>query len=578
MAALTGCTGDEPSEPDGADSTPSGTTAPASAAPEVPALEPAWTADLGGETSARRVDAGAARTGEVTVWTAGANLVVAGQERVTAVDAATGAVAWTWEVPSDLGSLCMAGDPAQTGVVGLVAGRGTGCGTVVGFDLGSGRELWRAGLGDDVDTNVEDRAPYSAPGRLVVPTFCGATEVFGLRDGAPLPDLTTPESADSCDVRTRIRDGVAVTLDEGAGEVPDVLTAIDLRRDRELFSTPSRGITRLQGVRSADPLVLDVIEGDGSLNVMVDDRGRPQHHVGLQTWSNTSSTESLGVVDDTLVLTYESSAPGPPHFYGFDVASGEAAWATRSGREYVVGRHGDSLVLLGGDVDAYAESAVLGEAPAGDVQAATALGTFAYPGGARLGWTDDLFLVRDGGTLTAYRFPEGSDQPLPAITNAVPESAPGDVAVDADHGLCGAIGTDVLVALGVPDRGLPAPSACEWYVRSYSAVDVHPRVWADGEQASADGMDLALEGLDGSAAEAAPLPGLGDEAVVVTTREEDTGEVLLVARRANLVVGLRATNHLFAAPPTEADVAAMQTAAVTAMEQVLAAAPLAQEG
>ena len=583
LLAAAGCSGGDP-EPSTDPSSSAGTSAPAdgssSATSTLPALEEAWSTDVGGDLRSIGVDARAALSGDLTVWTVGDTLVLAARGRVTAVSAATGDQRWTWPLPPDLGAICAAGDPAETGVVGLVAGRGEQCDTLLALDLERGQELWRSDLGTDVDIYLDDRAPYSAPDRLVAPTFCGATKVFSLRQGEPLPDLAAPVTESRCNVRTWVRDGIAVVSQHNGGDEPDVLAAIDLDHDRELWRTPTR-ITKLQGVRSTAPLVLDVIDRDQSVSRVFDDRGRPGRVVGLQTWGTSTSTSSLGVVDGHLVLTYDGSSPGlgGDHYYGFDLATGAMDWATRAGREIVLGRHGDALLVLGGDAEQFGSAAVLGQAPGSDASAATTLGTFPLPNVAQLGWSDELFLVSEGSTLTAYRFPASPGEAMPPLTGVLTPGEPGDVAPDADVGICQAIGTDTLVALGVPDDGLPAPAQCIWYVDDFGGLRVGASVWADSDQAS-DALDRVFEGMPGSfePADAVPLSGVGDEALVASTHSSRSVVLRLVARHHNLVIGLEVRNQSFQHKTTDADVAAVQAAAIEAMTQMFEAAPLADEG
>jgi putative pyrroloquinoline-quinone binding quinoprotein len=578
LILLTGCTGDDPAP--SSRTTPSSESSDAaedgSSASDLPALEKAWTSDLGGDLG--YVDPGAGRTGDLAVWTVGDALVLAGEDRVTAVSAATGEQVWTWSPARELGTLCAVGDPAETGVVGLVAGHGRRCQTVVALDLTRGRELWRGELGADYGDSMAGRAPYSAPDRLVVPTFCGATRVFSLKRGAPLPDLATPTSEGRCDVRTWIRDGIAVVFDHPGGEESSVLSAIDLDRDRTLWRTSTTRIGKLQGVRSTDPFVLDVIDRDVSLTRVFDDRGRPGRVVGLQTWGESTSTSSLGVLDDHLVLSYEGSALGigGSHYYGFDLATGAADWETRVGRQALLGRHGDALLVLGGDARELGTAAVLGQAPGSDVTAATTLGTVPVPNGARLGWSDQLFLVNEGAALTAYRFPRASRQPMPPLSGVLSPGSPGDVAPDADQGICTAIDTETLVGLGVPDDGLPAPAQCIWYVGGTGGLRVHATVWADSDEA-ADAVEQVFEGIPGSfePEDAVPLAGVGDKALVASTHFGRTVLLRLVVSRHNLVIGLDTDHRLLGHKTTAADETAVQAAAIEAMEQMFEAAPLA---
>ncbi len=385
--ALSGCTADD-SDP--------GSSEVTAQTPRLPRLDPAWTVDVGTGAGHLPVDILDRRPeGDLTTWTVGDRLVLVGDGRVTAVDTQTGERAWTWAVPSRLGHVCGAGEPNGDGLGGLLFSDGGRCDEVGVLDTASGRLRWHASLGareallspNDQDLVVGDH-------RVVVPTGCGPTRVYATRSGRPLPDLSAPSTPNLCDVTGVVRDGLAVVLDSSA------LAAVDTDTGRVLWRRAAKGeLTALEGIVSADPLVLDVREDGHRAYRAYDDHGRPGVYLGKE-----ASTEPYlqGLVGGQVVVSYDLTGPldRTARFYGFDVTTGRQTWTTTPERQFLLGRAGDSLLVVGPSPE---DTVALGLADPADPTDQTAVGEVPLEGSwgidFDLGWTADWFLVQDGSTL-----------------------------------------------------------------------------------------------------------------------------------------------------------------------------------
>ena len=526
---------------------------------KIPELSTTWSTELKGGSKPLRIDSlDSTPHGELRTWTVGDTLVMLGTRRVTAYDAATGEERWTLRPPSGTTRVCGASRaPGPDGLGGLILASDRGCRVAALLDTGTGKLRWRRDLGARWWHTANDDDVYVGSRTVAVPLFYKGYRLLDVGTGRPVE----PTPAPTGESRAIVGEGrlVLAPLGRSGGQSVEVY---DIDSRRLVSRTPVADTTDVEGIVSADPLVLDTTVRGHRTYRHIDAGGRPGRYVG-----KTLDNEPLlqGVLGDTVVMSYDITGPldRTARYYGFDLTTGEQRWTTSPQQTFVLGRRGDDLLTasLGGpgiagavneslDVqNADAAVFVLGQAPADDPSAQALLGTIKANGtwGVEFtpGWTDDLFLVQTDDALTAYRMPQPGKTPLP-VPEQKQDWADGDVRTEQAVDLCEAVRPSTLRSLGFRSVGLPPPADCFW--RESFEPDGSDRGLIVQTFALTPRKDSpAVENAKRSVAELrhdetnhyradTPYAGLGDEAWSDQDRRDGEDRSRLLARDRNLIV------------------------------------------
>ena len=358
--------------------------APMKPAASLPALSRAWTADLEPGSKPLPIDTlDSAPHGELRTWTVGDTLVMLGARRVTAYDVNTGEERWTLRPPSGTTRVCGASRaPSPDGLGGLILASGRGCRVAALLDAKTGKLRWRRDLGARWWHTANDDDLYVGSRTVAVPLFYKGYRLLDVGTGRPVE----PTPAPTGESRAIVGEGRLVLSPLGSRELSVEVYDVDSRR--LISRTPVADTTDVEGIVSADPLVLDLTVRGHRTYRHIDGRGRPGRYVG-KTIDNEPQLQ--GVLGDTVVMSYDITGPldRTARYYGFDLTTGEQRWTTSPEQTFVLGRRGDDLLTasLGGpgiagavneslDVqNAEATVFVLGQAPADDPGAQALLGT-----------------------------------------------------------------------------------------------------------------------------------------------------------------------------------------------------------
>ena len=305
-----------------------------------------------------------------------------------------------------------------------------------------------------------------------MPLFYRGYRLLDVRTGRPAKATPVPTGQ----ARALVGEGLLVLTPLGGSRGRSV-EVYDVDARRLVSRTPMARYTNVEGIVSADPLVLDLTVRGHRAYRHIDARGRPGRYVGKGL---DNEPQLQGVLGDTLVMSYDITSPldRTARYYGFDVTTGEQRWTTSPDRTFVLGRRGADLLTasLGGpgiagvikEGPTAEDNAlfVLGQAPADDPSAQTLLGTVRANGSwgvdFTVAWTEDLFLVRTDDALTAYRLPQPGKTPLPVPAQS-DDWADGDVRSEQAVDLCEAVRPSTLRSLGFRSIRLPPPAGCHWY-------------------------------------------------------------------------------------------------------------------
>jgi outer membrane protein assembly factor BamB len=526
-------------------------------AAKLPALPKAWNADLARGSKPLPVDSlDSTPHGELRTWTVGDTLVLLGTRRVTAYDMDSGETRWTLRPPSGTKRICGASRaPNPAGLGGLVLASSRGCRVAALVDVRTGKLRWRRDLGRRWAHTANDADLYVGDRTVAVPMDYRFYRLLDVRTGRPVNATPAPTQP----ARAVVGEGLLVLSPLG-GSRHQSIEVYDVDSRRLVSRTPVPRTANIEGIVSADPLVLDLRVNGQRAYRHIDGRGRLGRYVGKGI---DNEPQLLGVLGDTVVASYESTNPldRTARYYGFDVTTGEQRWTTSPDRTFVLGRRGDDLLTasLGGpgiagvinEGPTGSDSAlfVLGQAPAEDPSHQALLGTVTANGQWGVdfdtGWTDDLFLVQTDDTLTAYRLPQPGKRPLPLPEQRV-DWADGDVRSEQAVDLCEAVRPSTLRPLGFRDVRLPPPAGCQWLETFYPDGAVHRltvQTFALAPRKGASAVELAKRSLADLRHDETNrfradtrYAGVGDEAWSDQNRRHGDDRSRLLVRYRNLII------------------------------------------
>jgi outer membrane protein assembly factor BamB len=534
-----------------------GSAQPKPAAAKLPALPKAWSADLASGSKPLPIDPlDSTPYGELRTWRAGDTLVTLGTRRLTAYDVDSGETRWTLRPPPGTTRVCGASRAVNSAALGgLVLASGGGCRVAALLDARTGKLRWRRDLGRRWSHSANDADLYVGDRTFAVPLNYRGHRLLDLRTGRPVeatPAPTEPATA-------LVGDGRLVLTTLGGSRDRSV-EVYDIDSRRLVSRTPVARTARVEGIVSADPLVLDLRASGPRTYRHFDRRGRLGRYVGK---SFDGEPQQLGVLGDTLVASYESTNPldRTSRYYGFDLTTGEQRWTTSPDRTFVLGRRGDDLLTasLGGPGIAGVINEgpggqdnavfVLGQAPAADPSRQALLGTVTANGSWSVdfdtGWNGDVFLVQTDATLTAYRLPQPGRTPLPLPEQRV-DWAGDDIRAEQAVDLCEAVRPSTLRSLGFRNVRLPPPAGCQWLETVYPAGSVRRltvQTFALAPRKGTSAVELAKRSLaelrhDETNRFRADTryPGVGDEAWSDQNRRRGDDRSRLLVRHRNLIV------------------------------------------
>jgi hypothetical protein len=418
-----GCGGTAPrDDTDGsADGSLDGATDPdASAAPVVEgALEPEWVVPVEELNTWVR-------------WRTPEALVIGDWFDLRAVSPDTGEELWRLRDPEGAIRVCtISAEAGPNGIAGIVfeatdGTRPSGCSLVAAVDLATGELLWTADHSATVAYPSETADVSVGERVLTVSLACGETYRHDAARGTELSHPVTPD--DACKHRAA-HSGRHLVVQDMPDGVANELRLHDVETEALLWSAPLERGTRLLGVVTDDPLILD-IELDGVRAYRVyDEDGRPVRTVG----EPISGTNGIGMGpapmpgqpeqvfgDGVMLAGYE----GKMTVGAYDLATGELlhtrpmvngrALGIRDGMELSVALVVDPAVsrfkiaeLRSWDIREGTEPEVLGRvAPLPASDAAGDRGDLMYPAG----WDGEWFYVLhkhlgEGSQLAAYQVP-----------------------------------------------------------------------------------------------------------------------------------------------------------------------------
>lgn len=616
---LSACTADDESDPSAGASTTAAATVESP-----PALEAAWTAD-----GVSRAAGLTLRPGPPDAET----LVLSDdRDRVVGLDAATGAVRWTWRPPS--GQICdTSAEVGDAGVLGLLLdtrkGRGD-CVEVAALDVRTGELAWKR--------TVPGRPPYwSGTGvavgdrTVLAEMFCDEVVRFDARSGRPLRTLAPRDRA--CAMDAALGHGVVAVLNDpvtadtpddlGTGWIPphDRVVArelydADTARLRWRVEMPEDGAS-VEGVVADDPAVLVWSERGQRVAQVFDDRGRPGAVVGLRLASPNGTVVGVGQHDGVLVLQHGERSFGedPPLVatttHAYDLATGEERWQLPATAGAPAGMLDDRVVLTNvvqvpADDGSRAEVWLTDQEVGADGAALRTLGSVPATAGdpAVVGLVGDRLLVADGDRVHAVAVPDDGedrvyDAPVPAYLPQADAYAEGELRSQEVDGACRAVGDDTLTALGFRTLDLPAPVDCRWsedYHPDYlsRSLSVSAQAFAagygpDGEEQTGtqaalayaedlverrreDAEESSYRRSTGWAVDAAVEGVLGDRVWSATTNDlgADETEVVVLWRNVVLEARVRQEVRVDDRRPAGAPLSALPLGAHDALADVLA--------
>jgi hypothetical protein len=527
-------------------------------AAKLPALPQAWHADLASGSKRLPVDPlDSTPYGDLRTWMAGDTLVMLGTRRLTAYDADTGEMRWTLRPPAGTKRVCGASRaPNSAGLAGLVLASSRGCRVAGLLDVRTGKLRWRRDLGRRWSHSANDADLYVGDRTVAVPLNYRGYRLFDVRTGRPVKATPTPISQ----ATALVGDGRLVLDSLGGLGKQQSIEVYDIDSRRLVSRTPVPRATNVEGIVSADPLILDLQVRGHRAYQHVDGRGRLGRYVGKGL---DNEPQLLGVLGDTLVGSYSITSPldRTARYYGFDVTTGEQRWTTNPVQTFILGRRGDDLLTasLGGPGIAGVINEgptakdealfVLGQAPAEDPSRQALLGTVTVNGSwgsdFNTGWNGDVFLIQTDDTLTAYRLPQPGKTPLPLPEQRV-DWADDDIRSEQAVDLCDAVRPSTLRSLGFRSIRVPPPSSCRWMETfepdgTVRWLDVQTFALAPRKDASAVEFakkslaDLRHDETNHFRADT-PYAGVGDEAWSDQDRRRDEDRSRLLVRDRNLIV------------------------------------------
>ena len=301
------------------------------------------------------------------VWTTGNTVVRLRTDQVSAFDAATGAVRWTYAVPGQ-NEVCT----ASRGTAGGVAVFGYGpesqpCANLVALDLNTGKPLWT--MTPDVQDSDDSDSPIAdlvaAAGNVVAVRSDAGVTAFNARTGAR--EWQTPSAPRCSDqfVGADPANIVAISACEQGYVVADLDPATGQPRwqtpigesatnyELALLSTnPVVVDDSLPGDRGTDHLRVFTAQGRQDVTIDASNVTTGDGAVSLDTGGHTGSgfrSQPLYrtlVFGNTLVVASQG-IQGHVHLLGYDLGTGQRRWDTATGDEVsALGRSGNSVLVL----------------------------------------------------------------------------------------------------------------------------------------------------------------------------------------------------------------------------------------
>ena len=343
-------------------------------------VERIWSTSVGGGGEKLRLALGLAAADDV--------LYAASRKgEVRALDAANGRTRWDADVKVELA----AGPSAGEGLVVV----GTSSGTVIALEAADGKERWRAKLSGEVLA-----APLVAGGRVIVRTVDGRLRALEAADGKEawmVEDLVPRLTLRGTSPPVRAGDVVFCGFDSGRVMAVSIPTGDILWQAQ--VSTP-RGRSELERLADIDAAVR--VAGDEVYAVGYQGRIAMIARESGQIWwtRDLSSYRDIGMDEGQL---YVASSDGD--VVAMRRRDGGVAWQQTGLKRRGLGApvlHGGAVVV--GDFDGYLHWL---DRETGRFVAR------ARPGSTRFATTpvvlgDRLFVIDDGGEITAFRAGDGS--------------------------------------------------------------------------------------------------------------------------------------------------------------------------
>jgi outer membrane protein assembly factor BamB len=343
-------------------------------------VERLWSTSVGGGGEKLRLALGLAAADDV--------LYAASRKgEVRALDAATGRTRWESDVEVELA----AGPSAGEGLVVV----GTSSGTVIALESADGKERWRAKLSGEVLA-----APLVAGGRVIVRTVDGRLRALEAADGKEawmVEDLVPRLTLRGTSAPVRAGDVVFCGFDSGRVMAVSIPTGDILWQAQ--VSTP-RGRSELERLADIDAAVR--VAGDEVYAVGYQGRVAMIARESGQIWwtRDLSSYRDIGMDEGQL---YVASSDGD--VVALRRRDGGVVWQQTGLKRRGLGApvvHGSAVVV--GDFDGYLHwlDRETGRFVARERPGSTRFATTPIVVG------DRLFVIDDGGEITAFRAGDGS--------------------------------------------------------------------------------------------------------------------------------------------------------------------------
>ncbi|WP_418960289.1 PQQ-binding-like beta-propeller repeat protein [Streptomyces tritici] len=341
-------------------------------------------------------------------WLVGDTVVRARYDGVVGFDAGSGKEVWEF-VPPRRGDVCAAGEAADGGrvLVAYTLTVGGRCDVVAAIDLGDGRELWHAAL-----PLAGDGALAVGGGLGVVVVAGGGNEgpslrAFDLRTGAARWTAAVPKGC--APGRAAVAPEQVVAVLACGGEVK--LAGFSPRDGRARWTTPldaRNGVAADASVSitATDPIVLRVDEGDRGIDgfLAFGSDGRPGARI--RTTDDGYGTISPEVaVDGNRLFALTNGGPWG-RLVAFDLTSGDELWQDDGigGAAYVVqGLHAeDGRVMAMKGSARYGDHLYVFDAATGDEEEDRAFRDKAGSVDELLPYKDRIIAVRSGGNTKPF--------------------------------------------------------------------------------------------------------------------------------------------------------------------------------